>query len=161
MVCAFLLVKRMTLPMLVWQYCNKIRLIQSKMKNLKYLSLMLLCAVMSLSFTACSDDDKDVVLTKEAVIGTWDVVWAEQNGESIDVPSGYIYMTLNEDGTYRTMMLGDPYKGTYEIQGNTVVGTTSDPITEYYRFTSLDGNNASISYSNSDGDEYNFRAVKR
>ena len=131
------------------------------MEKLKYLSLMLLCAVMSLSFTACSDDEEDVVITQESIIGTWDVVWAEQDGESIDVPSGYIYMTLNEDGTYRTTMLGDSYRGTYEIQGNTVVGTTLDPITEYYRFTSLERNNASISYSNSDGDRYNFRAVKR
>lgn len=110
---------------------------------------------------SCSDDENDVVLTQEVIIGTWDVVWAEQDGESIDVPSGYIYMTLNEDGTYRTTMLGDSYRGTYEIQGNTVVGITLDPITEYYRFTSLEGNNASISYSNSDGDNYKFRAVKR
>ena len=32
MVCAFLLVRRMTLPM-SWQYCNKIRLIQMIMKK--------------------------------------------------------------------------------------------------------------------------------
>lgn len=127
----------------------------------KLFSLMLLCAAMSLSFTSCSDDEDDVVLTQEAIIGTWDVVWAEQDGESIDVPSGYIYMTLNEDGTYRTTMLGDSYRGTYEIQGNTIIGTTLDPITEYYKFTSLDGDNASISYSNSDGDSYNFRTTKR
>ena len=49
----------MTLPMLVWQYCNKIRLIQSKMKNLKYLSLMLLCVTSGLFFTSCSDDDEN------------------------------------------------------------------------------------------------------
>ena len=127
----------------------------------KLFNLMLLCVIMSLSFMSCSDDENDVVLTQEVIIGTWDVVWAEQDGESIDVPSGYIYMTLNEDGTYRTTMLGDSYRGTYEIQGNTVVGITLDPITEYYRFTSLEGNNASISYSNSDGDNYKFRAVKR
>lgn len=131
------------------------------MRRLKYLNLMLLCAVVSLSLAACSDDDDDIILAKEQVVGTWDVVWAEQDGESIDVPSGYIYMTLNEDGTYRTTMLGDSYRGTYEIQGNTVVGTTLDPITEYYTFTSLDGDNASISYSNSTGDSYRFRAIKR
>lgn len=128
---------------------------------MKKLFLMLAMMLPIFAFVACSDDDEDVVITQESIIGTWDVVWAEQDGESIDVPSGYIYMTLNEDGTYRTTMLGDSYRGTYEIQGNTVVGTTLDPITEYYRFTSLEGNNASISYSNSDGDRYNFRAVKR
>jgi len=38
-VCAFLLVKRMTLPM-DWQYCNKIRLIQSKMKKVHLLMIV-------------------------------------------------------------------------------------------------------------------------
>lgn len=74
-VCAFLLVKRMTLPMLVWRYCNKIRLIQSKMKKLKYLSLMLLCAAMSLSFTSCSDDD-DAESTYTFVYNT-STLWGE------------------------------------------------------------------------------------
>lgn len=55
----------------------------------------------------------------------------------------------------------DYYIGTYKLEGNTVVGTTKDPITEYYKFTSLDGNNASIDYSNSVGDRYKFKAVKR
>ena len=116
---------------------------------------------MGVFVTACSDDDEDIIVTKDTIVGTWDVVWLEQDGESMDVPSGYIYMTLNEDGTYRTTFLTNTYIGTYEIQGNTVVGTTLDPITEYYRFTSVDGNNASISYSNSTGDRYNFQAVKR
>ena len=70
-------------------------------------------------------------------------------------------MRLSSDGTYRTTMFGDSYVGTYEIQGNTVIGTTLDPITEYYKFNSLDGNNASISYSNSEGTSYNFKATKR
>ena len=70
-------------------------------------------------------------------------------------------MTLNENGTYRTQFLRNGYIGTYKIEGNTVVGTTTDPITEYYRFTSLDGDKASIDYSNSEGDRYSFRAVKR
>ena len=55
---------------------------------------------MCLSFTACSDDDGDngVTITKEQVVGTWDVVWAEQDGESVDIPEGYVYMRLNDDG---------------------------------------------------------------
>ncbi len=130
------------------------------MKKLKFLSLMLFCAFMGLSFSACSDDE-DVFVSKEDVVGTWDVIWVEQGGESMDIPTGYIYMTLNENGTYRTQFLRNGYIGTYKIEGNTVVGTTTDPITEYYRFTSLDGDKASIDYSNSEGDRYSFRAVKR
>lgn len=127
---------------------------------MKKILILLIFATTLFAFSSCSEDE-EIVITPEQVIGTWDVVWGEVDGESLDIPQGYIYATFNEDGTYRTMMLGDPYRGTYEIQGNTVVGITIDPITEYYKFTSLDGNNASISYSNSEGDRYNFRAVKR
>ena len=129
----------------------------------KLFSLMLLCATVVLSFTACSDDDEDngVTITKEQVVGTWDVVWAEQDGESVDIPEGYVYMRLNDDGSYRTVMFADYYTGTYTINGSTVVGVTRDPITEYYKFTSLNGNTATIDYSNSTGDVYKFRANKR
>lgn len=127
----------------------------------KIFGLILLCATMFSSFSSCSDDDEDVFVTTEQVIGTWDVIWAEQDGESIDVPEGYIYITLKEDGSYRTTMFTDYYIGTYKLEGNTVVGTTKDPITEYYKFTSLDGNNADIDYSNSVGESYKFKAKKR
>lgn len=127
----------------------------------KTFGLILLCVTMFLSFSSCSNDDEDVFVTTEQVIGTWDVIWAEQDGESIDVPEGYIYITLKEDGSYRTTMFTDYYIGTYRLEGNTVVGTTKDPITEYYKFTSLNGNNADIDYSNSVGESYKFKAKKR
>lgn len=127
----------------------------------KTFGLILLCVTMFLSFSSCSNDDEDVFVTTEQVIGTWDVIWAEQDGESIDVPEGYIYITLKEDGSYRTTMFTDYYIGTYRLEGNTVVGTTKDPITEYYKFTSLNGNNADIEYSNSVGESYKFKAKKR
>ena len=126
----------------------------------KLFGLMLLCATMVWSLYACWDDD-EVFVTQEQINGKWDVIWAVQDGESVDVTKGYIYMRLNEDGSYRTTMFDDYYIGTYKLEGNTVVGTTKDPITEYYKFTSLDGNNASIDYSNSVGDRYKFKAVKR
>lgn len=127
----------------------------------KTFGLILLCVTMFLSFSSCSNDDEDVFVTTEQVIGTWDVIWAQQDGESIDVPEGYIYITLKEDGSYRTTMFTDYYIGTYRLEGNTVVGTTKDPITEYYKFTSLNGNNADIDYSNSVGESYKFKAKKR
>lgn len=111
--------------------------------------------------SACSKDEDEVLLSREQVVGTWDVVWVEENGKALDVPKGYIYMTLTESGTYRTVMFGDAYSGTYQISENTVVGTTRDPITEYYKFTSLDGNTATIDYSNSDNEKMKFRVEKR
>lgn len=127
----------------------------------KIFGVVLLFATMVL-FVSCSKDDvDDITLTKEQIVGTWDVVWAEQDGESTDIPKGYIYMKINEDGSYKTTMFNDYYIGTYKIEGNTIIGTTIDPITERYKFTNLDGNNASINYSNSTGDKYKFKAIKR
>ncbi len=123
---------------------------------------MLLCATVVLSFSSCSkDDEENIFITKDQVIGTWDVTWAEQNGKSFDVPNGSIYITLTAKGNYKTVMFSSHYVGTYTLSGNTVVGTTPDPITEYYRFISLNGKNASIDYSNSVGDKYKFKAVKK
>lgn len=129
------------------------------MKKLKY--LFLLAFMPMFVFTSCSDDDDDVVLTSEQVVGTWNVTWAEQDGESMDVPSGYIQIDLKNDGSYKTKFLTNTYIGTYKINGNTIVGTTIDPITEYYQFASLNGNNAEINYSNSEGDKYKFKATKK
>lgn len=120
----------------------------------------LMCIIFAQVLTSCSKED-EIEISKEELVGTWDVVWAEEDGESIDIPEGYIYMTLNSDNTYKTVMFQDYYIGTYEIKGSTIVGTTKDPITEYYTFTELNGKNASIDYSNSVGEKYRFRATKR
>ncbi|MDE5963351.1 MAG: hypothetical protein K2G58_04920 [Alistipes sp.] len=130
------------------------------MKN--FFKMMLLCAVTSVVFSACSDeDDRVITLTPSMVVGTWDVTYAELDGQSADVPVGYIYMILKEDGSYRTVLFSDYYVGTYKLQGDMVVGTTPDPITEYYRFTRLEGARAEIDYSNSAGVKIKFKAVKR
>lgn len=122
--------------------------------------LFLLAMLPMLVFTACSDDDEDVKLTTEQVVGKWNVTWAQQGNESLDIPSGSIYMNLKSDGTYRTVMFKDYYIGEWKLEGNTVVGTTTDPITERYTFTSLNGKNAEIDYSNSEGEKMKFRATK-
>lgn len=122
--------------------------------------LFLLAMLPMLVFTACSDDDEDVKLTTEQVVGKWNVTWAQQGNESLDIPSGSIYINLKSDGTYRTVMFKDYYIGEWKLEGNTVVGTTTDPITERYKFTSLNGKNAEIDYSNSEGEKMKFRATK-
>lgn len=128
------------------------------MKKIIVFMLVLLSSTLCLS--SCSKDD-DINLSKESVIGTWDVTWAEMDGESLDVPAGYVYITLNNDGTYKVVMFSDRYSGTYKTEGNTVIGTTLDPITEYFKFTKLEGDNAEIDYSNSEEDFYKFKATKR
>lgn len=122
--------------------------------------LFLLAVLPMVLLSACSDDDEDVKLTTEQVVGKWNVTWAQQGNESLDIPSGSIYMNLKSDGTYRTVMFEDYYIGEWKLEGNTVVGTTTDPITERYKFTSLNGKNAEIDYSNSEGEKMKFRATK-
>lgn len=122
--------------------------------------LFLLAVLPMVLLSACSDDDEDVKLTTEQVVGKWNVTWAQQGNESLDIPSGSIYINLKSDGTYRTVMFKDYYIGEWKLEGNTVVGTTTDPITERYKFTSLDGKNAEIDYSNSEGEKMKFRATK-
>ena len=125
------------------------------MKNILFL------LVMFASFVACSkDDDEDVKINTEQVIGRWDVTWAQQDGKSLDIPVGNVYMNLKADGTYKTVMFDDYYIGEWELDGNKVIGTTKDPITEHYIFTSLNGNNAEIDYSNSEGLKMKFKATK-
>ena len=46
----------------------------------KLFNIMFLCATYLLIFSSCSKDD-DISITKEQVVGTWDVIWAEQDGE--------------------------------------------------------------------------------
>lgn len=128
------------------------------MKKIIVFMLVLLSSTLCLS--SCSKDD-DINLSKESVIGTWDVIWAEMDGESLDVPAGYVYITLNNDGSYKVVMFSNRYSGTYKIEGNTVIGTTLDPITEYFKFTKLEGDDAEIDYSNSEEDFYKFKATKR
>ena len=130
------------------------------MKKVFLLSVMLIASI--ITFISCSkDDDKIDNLTQSELVGTWNVTSYSYTGDFEDLPNGYIYITINSDNTYRVKFLSNTYSGKYKIDGNTMIGTTSDPITEYFKFDSLNGNNAEISYSNSEGDKYKLKAVKK
>ena len=129
----------------------------------KFAGLLLLCMATMFAFSACSDDDDlpKGESMEQLVVGTWDVVWAEQEGESVDLPKGEVWASFKADKSYMVMMFGDRYIGTYKIEGNTVVGTTLDPITEYFKFTTIKGDQAEIDYRNSTKERMRFRAIKR
>lgn len=132
------------------------------MSKLKLLSLVMLFMASSLALSSCSDDkdDNGIQITKEMIVGTWNVTQATENGQTIDITDGMIKIVLRDDNSYTVRFYSNRYIGTYTINSNTVIGTTLDPITEYFRFESLNGNNATINYSNSDGDKYVFKATK-
>ena len=129
----------------------------------KFAGLLLLCVATMFAFSACSDDDElpKGESMEQLVVGTWDVIWAEEKGESIDIPEGYVWASFKADKSYEVMMFKDHYVGTYKLDGKTVVGTTLDPITEYFKFTSIKGDQTEIDYRNSDNERMKFRAIKR
>lgn len=132
------------------------------MNKINLFSALALFISSCIVFSSCSkDDDKDdIQLTKEMVVGTWDVTNIFENGQSTDVPSGMIWIVLRKDNSYVVKFYSNRYVGTYTVKGNSVVGTTLDPIKEYFRFENLNGNNAIINYSNNHGDKYIFLAIK-
>lgn len=123
-------------------------------------SLMLVVLVSGLVVTGCSEDEEGFSLTKSDVVGFWEVYEATEDGETFDINSGYITINLKSDNNYRVKFFTNTYIGRYVIKGNKVVGTTLDPITEYFTFKSLNGNVATIDYSNSTGDKYIFKAKR-
>lgn len=132
------------------------------MSKFKFLSLLMLFVASTLVFSSCSDDDDDdgIKLTKEMVVGRWNVVSISDGKESLELSEGTVYIVLDANNSYVVQFLSNRYVGNYIIKGNSVVGTTLDPITEYFRFEKLSGNNATIDYSNSEGVKYIFQAVK-
>lgn len=121
--------------------------------------LFLLCSIL-LTLTACSKDDS-LHITKSDIVGTWNVTAYAIGGENFqDIGNGYIYIKVYADDSYTVKFLQNYYVGTYKIDGDTMIGTTLDPITEYFKFEELSDNIALISYTNSEGDKYKFRARK-
>lgn len=127
----------------------------------KFLLIMALIVPM-IAFTGCGgdDDEPQVNITESDIVGTWTVTQMSQGSETVDVPNGYVVFNLKSDHNYTVRFLDNNYIGTWKLEGNTVVGTTLDPITERLTFISLNGNTATINYSNSEGDNYTLKAIK-
>lgn len=47
------------------------------MKQLKYLSLFLFAIILSAGFSSCGDDDDSVIIDKETLIGSWNILCAD------------------------------------------------------------------------------------
>ena len=127
-----------------------------------YFPLILVILVLGMTMlNSCSNDDEGIVLTKSDVVGNWEVYEAVEKGETIQIYPGFITINLKSDNSYRVKFFSNNYVGKYKIDKNRVIGTTLDPITEYFTFKELDGNWAKIDYSNSEGTKYIFQAKKK
>lgn len=128
---------------------------------MKKLFLILATILPLVAFTGCGDDDEPKVNISESdIVGTWTVTQMSQDGETLDIPDGYVVFNIKKDHKYSVRFLDNDYIGTWKLEGNTVVGTTLDPIVENLTFASLNGNNATINYSNSEGAKYVLKATK-
>lgn len=90
------------------------------MEKLKYLSLMLLCAVMSLSFTSCSDDDDDEHSKEQArneILGSWSEVTVEE-GDYASVTLEIIW-TFNSNNTASQQVIASLNDYVFEDVTNT------------------------------------------
>ena len=116
--------------------------------------------ILAVVVTAFScEKEGDIELTKADVVGKWNVTKVTLNGETAELNPGIIMVELKSDGNYHVDFFGDSYTGTYTVKGSTVTGI-SGSVTEYFEFTSLSGNKATIDYRNTEGDIYKFEAVK-
>lgn len=130
------------------------------MKTLKTITILASFIFSIVCFSSCSDnDDNQPQIIQEQIVGTWDVVRISVDGKHLNLTDGEVRIRLYNDNTYRVKFFSNSYTGTYTINGNTVTGITSDPITERFSFINLDGDVATIDYTNSDGDHYTFQTV--
>lgn len=126
-----------------------------KIKNLKYYAMMLIVALTSLSFAACSDDDDDFGGDSELV-----GLWTDYERDNIEA----IYIRFNSDGTAKTWLMyrgekddmvtlswSTPSKGVLEVTGKNP--ETGKKVTEKWRYSINNGVLKLIMYD-PDGNEY-------
>jgi len=122
------------------------------MKN--YLWLIAVAVITAFTIQSCGSDDEEensIIITEADVLGVWD---ANVNGTET-------MFVFAESKSYLAVFGDNRYKGTWKLEGNTVHGTTPDPIEEYFTFKSISGKVAKIQYRNSIGNSYNITATKR
>lgn len=92
------------------------------MKHFKNLSLLLLCTVMSLSFTACSKDDEpkfDYDINQ--IVGTWVVTDVNLGSDYVSWFMERTSATFNANGTYSGRGYFGYGNGTYKAEGKTII----------------------------------------
>lgn len=133
-----------------------------KIKNLKYYAMMLIVALTSLSFAACSDDDDDFGGDSELV-----GVWTDYERDNIEA----WYLHFKSDGTAKSWLM---YKGEKEDQGTLSWSTpskgvlvltgknpeTGKQVTEKWRYSIKDDVLKVIMYD-PDGNEYDDDELHR
>ncbi|MEG0994188.1 MAG: DUF5004 domain-containing protein [Bacteroidales bacterium] len=118
-------------------------------------------------FSSCDKDDdeevnKELILSKEMVVGTWDVIaMTEKGGTRETVESGKVQVIFNQDNTYQIKNLIDGYNvnGTYTINKNVVTATgeaedeeSTMAVQQKFDFIKIVGNKAYINYYSTDLD---------
>jgi hypothetical protein len=129
----------------------------------RFLLFFVVGCIALINFSSCSKDNDDndtVYFTTEELIGVWDMTAVEANGQWSELGEDNL-IVFATSGSYIIHFQGNSYKGTYSVNGNTITGTTLDPLTEIFKVKSRTGNTAIIDYSCSNGIRYTFKVAKR
>lgn len=135
-----------------------------KIKNLKYYAMMLIVALTSLSFAACSDDDDDFGGDSE-LVGYWN----DDNGRNSEV----YHIIFKSDGTAKqwitwkgevdddgvhSITWSTPSKGVLMVTGKNP--ETGKMVTEKWRY-SIKNDVLSMNLYDPEGNEYDDCELKR
>lgn len=138
------------------------------MKQLKFLSILMLVLMMMPAMVSCGDDNSDAVgggpsgsELKSRAIGTWMCT------QSNDTAMGYSYdglmvgkqVTINSDGTYTSTASTFGYEGTYVVNGNKITAKSSKGDT-FVVNVNINGNTMTWDGTASNGTTFHYVFIR-
>lgn len=127
------------------------------MKNFKIFGMALLCAVLSLTFSACSDDDEDDKGGSTSTLaGTWVITnYYDPDPDDDGITPIGNTLTFYYDYTMRVSSYPDQTRFPYTLRGNTLRITFDDETEEYMEGElSISGNTAVWTFRDHDEDGF-------
>lgn len=121
-------------------------------ENLKWRSIFfsMLCLLMSISFTACSDDDDDEPASPYAsqIVGTWKLSEVSTNGSTyVDWMFETTTATFNSNGKYSGRGYFGNGSGTYKLSGSRLITYVDGESYLIYDILNLSGKTATFKIS--------------
>ena len=134
------------------------------MKKRIWTTLVLACAL-CLALVGCGKGSGSKTDPKEAFVGSWEIVKMINQGketslEDLERLKGlgmFVYLDLNEDGTFYLDVLGSPMDGTWEAtdatKGTITMSDSTAPLTLEDGLLTLEQNDSSMTFKKIDPSE--------
>lgn len=121
----------------------------------KIISFVIIATTILSLFTACKKDD-DTSISKAEIAGKWNVTQFHDGNQWQSIPSGYMWVKLNNDNSYQYKDGTYTGSGTYTISGKVVISDVSGYKTRY-NFLEINGNNATVEVKEDDESPYKVK----